>query len=59
MSTAPKRGRGRPRSSKNFRLVAVPHAKPEHRKIGQALLALAVHQQEQADATTRKEAHDE
>lgn len=58
MSTAPKRGRGRPRSSKNFRLVAVPHAKPEHRKIGQALLALVLHQQEQAE-TVGEEVCDE
>lgn len=58
MSAAPKRGRGRPRSSTKFRLVAVPHAKPELRKIGQALLALAIHQQEQSDANG-KEACDE
>lgn len=58
MSTTPKRGRGRPTSSKNFRLVAVPHANPEHRKIGQALLALVIHQQEQA-AAAGKGAHDE
>lgn len=51
MTTDPKRGRGRPRSSKNFRLVPVPHAKPEHRKIGQALLALVIHQNEQAQAS--------
>jgi hypothetical protein len=56
MSTAPKRGRGRPRSSKNFRLVPVPHAKPDHRKVGQALLALAIHQQKEP---TGKEARDE
>jgi hypothetical protein len=42
MSEIPKRGRGRPKSSKSFRLVAVPHAKPEYRKIGAALLALAI-----------------
>jgi len=58
MSAASKRGRGRPTSSKDFRLVAVPHAKPEHRKIGQALLALVIHQQEQAVAT-EKGTHDE
>jgi hypothetical protein len=58
MNPAPKRGRGRPRSSKSFRLVPVPHAKPEHRKIGQALLALAIHQQEQAEAAG-KDARDE
>lgn len=54
MSAAAKRGPGRPRSSKSFRLIPVPHAKPEHRKIGQALLALAIHQQEQADATGKE-----
>ena len=53
-----KRGRGRPRSSKGFRIVPVPHAKPEHRKVGQALLALAIHQLEQADITG-KETSDE
>mgnify|MGYP007112000732 CR=1 FL=1 len=38
---APQR-RGRPQSSKSFRLVPVPHATPQHRKVGKALLALAL-----------------
>lgn len=58
MSPSAKRGRGRPASSKRFRLVAVPHAKPEHRKVSQALLALVLHQQEQA-AVAGEGAHDE
>lgn len=58
MNEIPKRGRGRPKSSKSFRLVPVPHPKPEHRKIGAALLALAIHQQE-LDEAARKEAGDE
>ena len=58
MSATTKRRRGRPTSSKSFRLVAVPHAKPEHRKIGQALLALVLHQNEQAQASG-EEASDE
>ena len=58
MSATPKRRRGRPASSKSFRLVAVPHAKPQHRKIGQALLALVMHQNEQAE-TSGKETRDE
>jgi len=58
MSGQPKRGRGRPQSSKNFRLVPVPHAKPDHRKLGKAFLALAIHQAE-VDAEAGKEAADE
>lgn len=58
MSDFAKRGRGRPKSSKSFQLVPVPHSKPDHRKIGAALLALAIHQQE-LDEAARKEAGDE
>lgn len=58
MSRIPKRGRGRPKSSKSFRLVAVPHAKPEYRKIGAALLALAIHQQQVADAARKEDGHE-
>lgn len=58
MSDIPKRGRGRPKSSKSFRLVPVPHAKPEHRKIGAALLALAIHQQELNEAAKKEARHE-
>lgn len=43
MSGKPNRGRGRPAASKKFKLVPIPHAKPDHRKLGRAFLALAVH----------------
>lgn len=55
---APQR-RGRPQSSKSFRLVPVPHATPQDRK---ALLALALHLQErpdQPDVDQREEGRDE
>lgn len=58
MSQIPKRGRGRPKSSKSFRLVAVPHAKPEYRKIGAALLALAIHQQQIAEDARKEASHE-
>lgn len=58
MNEIPKRGQGRPKSSKSFRLVPVPHAKPEHRKIGAALLALAIHQQELDEAAKKEAGHE-
>jgi hypothetical protein len=46
-----KRRRGRPTGTKDFRLVAVPHAEPNPLKLGRAFLALAVHRAEpQIDA---------
>jgi hypothetical protein len=36
-------GQGRPASSRDFRTVAVPNDKPDLRKLGRALLALATH----------------
>jgi hypothetical protein len=35
--------RGRRSVSKNFKLVTVPHASPDVRKLGRAFLALALH----------------
>ena len=58
MNEIPKRGRGRPKSSKSFRLVPVPHPKPEHHKIGAALLALAIHQQELDEAAKKEASHE-
>ncbi len=37
------RGRGRPATSKDFRIVTVPHSKPNPRDLGRAFLALAIH----------------
>lgn len=62
MNAPQRRGRGRPQSSKSFRLVPVPHATPQHRKVGKALLALALHLQErpdQPDVDQREEGRDE
>jgi len=59
MSGQPKRGRGRPQSSKNFRLVPVPHATPDHRKLGRAFLALAIHQAEPQAVAGDEEIADE
>lgn len=41
-----KHRRGRPSSSTSFRIVPIPHAKPDVRKLGRAFLALAMHQAE-------------
>lgn len=46
MSGDLKRGRGRPPASKKFKLVLVPRAALDHRKLGRAFLALAVHRAE-------------
>jgi hypothetical protein len=47
--------RGRRSASKNFKLVTVPHASPDVRKLGRAFLALALHGSElHAEATTKE-----
>ena len=38
------RGRGRPTTSVNVRIVPIPHEQPSARKLGRAFLALALHQ---------------
>ena len=48
-----KRGRGRPRTSTQVRIVPVPHKQPDVRKLGRALLALALHQAELEAAAQR------
>ena len=42
----PNRTRGRPASSTAVRIVPVPHPVPDARRLGQALLALVLHQAE-------------
>jgi hypothetical protein len=56
-----KRGRGRPPTSRDFRIVPIPHAKPDAKKLGRAFLALALHQAAQAEAgeEQQKESGDE
>lgn len=54
-----KRGRGRPKSSKKFRLVPVPPSEPDYRKIGRAFLALAIHQLESTTESTHSGGGDE
>jgi hypothetical protein len=54
-SAKPRRTRGRPQGSKTFRLVPIPHDRPDPVKLGRAFLALAVFRtepQDQTDATT-------
>lgn len=38
------RGRGRPETANQLRIVPLPHANPDPQKLGRALLALALHQ---------------
>lgn len=38
----PKRGRGRPPTSRDFRVIPIPHANPDAKKLGRAFLALAL-----------------
>lgn len=38
------KGRGRPTTAHQLRIVPVPHSNPDPRKLGRALLALALHQ---------------
>lgn len=45
-----KRGRGRPQSSNRVRIVPIPHAEPDARKLGRAFLALALHQANQTSS---------
>lgn len=55
-----KRGRGRPQSSDRVRIVPIPHAEPDARKLGRAFLALALHQANQnASAEADEEGADE
>lgn len=44
------RGRGRPTTSTNVRIVPILHEQPNARKLGRAFLALALHQ---ADNNTK------
>lgn len=53
------KGRGRPATSGNIRIVPVPHDQPDARKLGRAFLALALHQASQADAPDDQEGGDE
>lgn len=39
-------GRGRPGTAHQLRVVPVPHSNPDPRKLGRALLALALHRAE-------------
>ena len=54
------RGRGRPVTANDFRLIVVPRHKPDLRRLGGALVALALHhpQHEGDRATTSTEARD-
>lgn len=45
-----KRGRGRPRTAGKVRIVPLPHAEPDPRKLGRAFLALVLHQAAQSEA---------
>lgn len=57
-----KRGRGRPANSGNFRIVPIPRAAPDAKRLGHAFLALALHrtaQNEEADLKETEEARDE
>ena len=44
------RGRGRPTTSTNVRIVPIPHEQPNARKLGHAFLALALHQADNNNA---------
>lgn len=50
-----KRGRGRPKTSNQVRIVPVPHQPPDARKLGRAFLALALHQAELEAAAQRQD----
>jgi hypothetical protein len=55
-----KRGRGRPRTSRDFRIIPIPHANPDAKKLGRAFLALALLQAAADSAeASEKEAGDE
>lgn len=54
----PNRTRGRPANSSAVRIVPVPHPVPDARRLGQALLALALHQAE-LEASSRSTKVDE
>lgn len=47
----PNRTRGRPATSNAVRIVPVPHPTPDARRLGQALLALVLHQAELESGT--------
>ena len=55
------RGRGRPVTANGFRLIVVPRHKPDLRRLGGALVALALHhsQHDGGPETTNTEARDE
>lgn len=50
------RGRGRPTTSTNVRIVPIPHEQPDVRKLGRAFLALALHKANTDDASDEDEA---
>lgn len=52
------RGRGRPRQSDAFRVVPIPHAQLDPKKLGRVIVALALHKSEQ-QAASSAEAGDE
>ena len=59
MTRPQERGRGRPQSSKKFRLVPVPRSEPDHSKIGKAFLALAIYHLESTTESMETEGGDE
>lgn len=53
------RGRGRPLAPRDVRIIPVRRSAPDARKIGRALLALALHQAAVPDDGPTEEADDE
>jgi hypothetical protein len=45
-SNRQQRHRGRPSTSKSFKLVPVPHNTPDAQKLGRAFLALVMHRED-------------
>lgn len=57
--SVPGRGRGRPRQSDAFRIVPIPHPQVDPKRLGRAIVALALHQSETHRAPKSTEAGDE